>query len=349
MTSIMLSYLNSYDNVGHSFEVIDQHLGIIHQNGSFAIYHKFKEPEAFMISGDFTGLGRYSDGDFYVNEGHKSAIVSIPNFVRTDQNCKVEVVSDHHIVCTHKDRSGRSLVTYNREKHELWKIRVKRGRFLFTSSDHLFGTQYLNDSELACHLLADGTMQWTYDLSSLGIFKDRRGQIQPKLITNVIGSLGNELWLYLNDNTFLTLDIPKGSASLNVPSKEMGFRGNLQQAHIEQEEGVVYGLFRHHLSVLHLGDRKAETEDLRHVFSKYPIESRRNVVKLYEWLFFADDYYNKVGAFNLKTKQIDWIYEFSQEGIDSKARPRTPREIRVYDGRLYVLDNKNTLHVFAKD
>ncbi|MBK7427998.1 MAG: hypothetical protein IPI60_13735 [Saprospiraceae bacterium] len=91
---------------------------------------------------------------------------------------------------------------------------------------------------------------------------------------------------------------------------------------------------------------KAVQFDLKDTFSQSNIEARRGAVKLDKWLVFADDLNNKVAAFNLETHELDWIWDLPQDDISHNERARCPLEIKGNDNKLYVKDNKNTLHIF---
>jgi DNA-binding beta-propeller fold protein YncE len=65
-------------------------------------------------------------------------------------------------------------------------------------------------------------------------------------------------------------------------------------------------------------------------------------------IYFTDKENGTVSALNRSTHRLDWTHKLSGKGLSESIQPRYGRILKKKGNRLYVLDNRNTLHVFSK-
>jgi len=345
----MLKDVISIKGVGHSFEAVNDALAIITTGGSCVIYKCLDERNYTNINGIFSGLGVYSESEFYLSEGFTSKVVDINSLETISIPFKIEAILGDRIISSEKEERNRYLICCLRNGELKWKIPLKIGKHIFLDQDILFNSQYLDDGKINAYDLSDGSVIWNYDTTILGTWQDYDGREKQTQISKVLGVFDSKLYIYLNSGKILLLDIDSGkkiavlknnkhpkfdtfgnSIELDIRSNKLIQLANQDLIEIDLESLEVSQTVIEDMKSFGLGN-----------FSKVVFDSGH--------IFFTDKNNMTLGALNRSTQKLDWIHKLSQKGVSESERPRYGKDLKLKDGRLYVLDNKNTLHIFEKE
>ncbi len=212
----------------------------------------------------------------------------------------------------------------------------------------IFGTIDRKRSTIITVSKNDGSIIWKYDLHGIGTWQDYDGQEKKTQILKALGVLNDKVYLYLNSSKILILDVETGEkiSGLENDKDEMvvdfGF-----SIELDAENDKLIQLARQDLIEIDLETMKVSqtpVEDMKFL----NIENSSRIAYDNNHIYFTDKHHCTLGAFNRSTLKIDWTHKLSQEGISESEQPRYGRELKLKDGRLYVLDNKNTLHIFKR-
>ena len=350
----MLKDVTSIKGVGHSFEAIDDVLAVIATDGTCKIYRNFNVESQATIEGLFSRLGVYSESELYlIGEGFTSKVVKLNSLETNDIPYQVEIILGNRIITSEKEERNRYLSCRLRNGEIKWNILLKRGKHIFLNQDILVNSQYLDDGQINAYDLSDGSVIWNYDTTTLCTWQDYDGSEKQTQVTKVLGIYEDKIYIYLNSGRILLLDIASGKKIAvfeNDKNTDQGsFSGMFMNAiELDNESGKLIQLFNQRytevdlesnaVTQIHLDDLKEQemTNMSRFVFDS-------------DHIYFTDKNIQMLGALNRSTLKLDWTHKLSQEGVSESEQPKYGRELKLKGDRLYVLDNKNTLHIFEKE
>ena len=231
----------------------------------------------------------------------------------------------------------------------------------YTNSVLMFGNKFL----LMAYTLPTATPLWQYDLSELGSWKDSTNADQKYEVRDFIGIIDTSLFIKLNANEILVLDIQtgnvnerltfinqlKGETTIERPSRDIPF---FQTRYIvNQDKSIIQGLFLDLYYEISFKDGKSYTRvfGLKKEYEKWDIDprniSKENVI-VNDNLYFLAYEQGRFGILNTITKEIDYV----SDPIAMGDRPNSftqLKEIQVTDDKVYVLASDSTLHIFEKE
>lgn len=221
------------------------------------------------------------------------------------------------------------------------------GRDLFDS--YVFGKK---NRAITCREIYKGNVMWKTDLSQYGTyFKIGRGEKNIEL-DRFLGVFENQLLVFLTDNSFLSIDVQTGKENyrkhINNPFSEDQLHQPLWSAYWQLHKDKLI-FYRRGWYVEY---------DLRkeRINKKFDINESLKTDKLHDnapqWIKEGNLLYYFVtgfGSFSLptivildiETQQIIWKNVYDNPDISY-------RDFKKNDKSLFVLDSKNTLHVFDK-
>ena len=178
--------------------------------------------------------------------------------------------------------------------------------------------------------LLTGELIWKVDLKEYFPILDLIGRIQ------IIDVIHNRVLLGIeNLDKLVALDIKSGELIWETSSIT---QGKLVMNDLIHSFSVNYG----QLSIVNGKLLKSFID--RDYFEKIGIETQRsNYILIDNHIITTDWRKGKIGAFNIDSFKFDWVYE-----IEGVSFPST-NPIRYNAPYLYILDNKNTLHIFKKE
>ena len=195
----------------------------------------------------------------------------------------------------------------------------------------------------------EGLVIWNYNLSDLGLWIDYDGQEKKHQVLRSLCIYQSSLYLFLNSGKILILDITTGEQIAVLKNdKYLKFDTFGDSIELDIESGKLFQLARQSLIEVDLQTREVSMTRIEDMNSAN-IENSSRIAYNNTHIYFTDKKAQALGALNRSTLKLDWKHKLSQEGVSESEQPRYGRELKLNGDRLYVLDNKNTLHIFEKD
>jgi outer membrane protein assembly factor BamB len=199
----------------------------------------------------------------------------------------------------------------------------------------------------------EGKTLWTYDTTTLGTWIDYDKREQETAVRRVIGELDGRLYIYLNSGKILVLDVETGDILKKLVNdkyvSEHWFNGNFGYfIEIDRQNKKLIQLAQKSYTEVNLATYEVTQIDLK---ESMPInlENDHNIVFDETHIYFSDRYNCKLASLNRTTMQIDWVHQLSDPKTCEIDGNRHGKDLKLYGNRLYVLDNKSTLHIFEKE
>lgn len=247
------------------------------------------------------------------------------------------------LVCS-MEESGKLRLVNVLTSQVKWEISFKVGKHIASIKNFLCVTVGRKNNELTCIERDNGKVAWNYKL--IDNLSNEGGKTKFQAI---VGFIGTELWLALSNGQVLVLDVTTGRKICLLGSAEPKAGVNpdafpVNRLKLDLPSGKVIGAVHHYLWVIDVETKEWQFHDLRAVLAENKIEFNKDFVVDEDHIYFIDNYHDKVGALNRKTLQLEGEYAFAAEA----GQPVSPMDIQQDDSRLFVLDTKNTLHIFEK-
>ncbi|HMQ50245.1 MAG TPA: hypothetical protein PKA00_22685 [Saprospiraceae bacterium] len=344
----MLKDIISIQEVGHSFESVDDILAVIRTDGSCAIYESFDGKHITYVDGIFSGLGVYSKNEFYLSEGFTSKIVELDSLETIDVPFKVEVILENRIISTEKEERNRYLISRLRGGRIEWKIPLKRGKHIFLGREILINSQYLDDGKINAYNLSKGDVIWNYDTTTLGTWRDYDRNERQTQAAKVLGIHEDKLLILLNSGKVLILNVESGEyITLLFNDKNRKFDGFGLSIELDTEQAKLIQLANQDWIEVNLNTMKVSQNTIEDMKS-LKIRNASPIVYDNQYVYFTDYAHYILGAINRSTLKVDWTYTFTRDGKSENEQPRYGKHLKLKDKRLYVLDNLNTLNIFER-
>ncbi|WP_165749356.1 hypothetical protein [Cellulophaga sp. Z1A5H] len=224
----------------------------------------------------------------------------------------------------------------------------------------------LINNEIYTYTLTKAKLQWKFELSTLGKFEDRDGNLQNYEVHKFIGAWQNSIVVACSGQ--LVLDINSKTGELNRKWQALpgygssAFQGRLQHKlpstdgfQLDISKSYLYHLAGAYLVTIDLVTGKANYQTLKntleeHVFSGFRwstgyAEDENHIYTIAEMnrMELGLDYTPQcIVAFNKKTLKIDWHYRFEGDWVKTDIPQRSTN-------KLYQLSGDNTLYIFEKE
>lgn len=354
----MLKKVFTVHDVGHSFEIMGNSVIFITTNGSCRILNLLNELEpqeidAQDIMGQHPGLKASSQNVFYLfSENHTKSV----NLINKDINIlpfKIEEINDFRIFGLKRVDGKRFLLSNSIQGENIWQIQTETGKFSLIVNNNLINTKFLDDSKINFYDKSTGEIQWSYNTTQLGTWTEYDGTSMQTEVRRILGVLDEKLYIYLNSGKVLVLDINTGEKIdliINDKNNDQGsFWGMFMHAiELDIKNNRLIQLFNERYTEVNL-----DTLDVRQIhideMKELNISNMNEFVFDDEYIYFSDRYESKLATLNRKTMRIDWIHSLSDTVGCEMGGSRHGRHLKLHNGRLYVVDNKHTLHIFERE
>jgi len=204
---------------------------------------------------------------------------------------------------------------------------------------------------------------WQYTIPS-GIYDwiDGSGRTYQGEIDRIIGVYNKVIWISLNSGRLLGLSIKNSALIYNISQPNQYTVGYVlteenkylwygRYLQLDINKGVLFGLNSNFYFEIELNNINNFTlYDISESCKYWNIKANMAVL---EWAWYDDEIFfgenltkgNTVGIFNKKKKEIIWADKIGRAGNNGV----TIQKIDYSEGRLYVLDGENTLHIFERE
>lgn len=205
---------------------------------------------------------------------------------------------------------------------------------------------------LFCINSQNGEVTWSYDTKYFNSWQDYDGSDIPTQVQKILGVYDDRLFISLTSGKILVLDVLTGeqvALLTNDKNKDQGyFNGHFSKAlELDEKSSMLIQLFNDRYTTLNLKTYEV-TESIIQEMSDQKLYNMDNFVFDDEYIYFAEKYNKKIGAFNRSTLKLDWLTSLHQENLNNIQDEPYGRQLKLHDNRLYVLDIQNTLHIFEK-
>ena len=221
------------------------------------------------------------------------------------------------------------------------------------------------DNNLICLDVTAGTIKWQKEITNpdgeieerhkriqkiLGLYKDKLYIVNYASRIMELRASDGEMTGYWSDLQGITWRITNTMEydALPAPTNTI----------LAPDEAKIFGLSWYFFWEVDLETKDISFFDLTKEFkaAKVSVNVTGKLTRQGERLFFTSSYsekneqnvwvkYYSIGAFNTKTRQIEWTHPFDFTGVNGFASPAPI----VEEDRLYVMDTQGTLHIFSKE
>ncbi|HHH49628.1 MAG TPA: hypothetical protein ENK52_01470 [Saprospiraceae bacterium] len=229
-----------------------------------------------------------------------------------------------------------------------WEIDIDFRPKLLTQNNYL-GFVSRNKNLIKCISNKDGSEIWSYDVTNLGTWQDYDSSEKIIQVSRILGIYEDQVYLYLNSGKILLLNINTGEKiSVLENDKHPKYDTFGDSIELDIKRGKLIQLARQDLIEVDLQSREVSMNPIEDMKS-LNIENASRIAYDANHIYFTDKNNQTLGALNRSTHKLDWAYKLSQEGVSKSEQPRYGRDLKLRGNRLYVLDNKFTLHIFEKE
>ena len=208
---------------------------------------------------------------------------------------------------------------------------------------------------------------WEFPLSSLGKWKNPYTDEEIDFqVRRLIGIYNNILWVFLNAEGFIGLDIETGELKYRIPEYHQAIGKTSTSSYddskgffrsdylLNSEKGKILGLAVDVFIEIDLTQEPPFVTQygLQEEFEKYNIKKANDTAGSYvvqdNLLYFYLAEKLKFGILDINTKQIIYISEPIAVGERDDSFTRL-RDLKVSENKVYILDSNHTLHIFERE
>lgn len=346
-----MNFIARIENVGHSFIAFQEKVVYITKNGDCIISsisgEKFK-----IINGSFAKLDYYSLSDFYLCHDFQSQVVDIKNYEIHKYTFMIQESDGTRNLCSNLKEGKRYFFSILKNGETEWEKQIKTGKFKKLFRNNFLNSQYLRDNILGLYSCAKGEEIWTFDTNTFGSWIDYDKAEKQTEVSKVLGELDNKLYVYLNNGKILIINLHSGE-KLDVVENDKNtdqsvFHGRFMSTiQLDVQNNKLIQLFNQRYTEIDIQSKTVTQVHLEDM-------TGNNLSNMHDFVFddhhicFFDQNECKIASLNRKTMQLDWVYALSDSNTCEIGGSRYGRNIKLKDNRLYVLDNKHTLHIFER-
>jgi outer membrane protein assembly factor BamB len=197
-----------------------------------------------------------------------------------------------------------------------------------------------------CINIEDGKCKWKFNLSEL-----ENSNVKPYQIKKFLYIGRGLIWIALNNHTVIALNTETGELIKQLSSIS-NFKSDWlpssipspEAMQIDKQRNCLIGFMWEFYWEINPCSGEISFYDLTDYFKEQKIRNDKPDYVLGEnHLYFICRDESKIGALNIETKKLDWIYTFKEN--DSGVIPEI-MELKGNDSILGALDRGNTLHIF---
>ncbi|MBV7441459.1 hypothetical protein KRX57_08490 [Weeksellaceae bacterium TAE3-ERU29] len=229
---------------------------------------------------------------------------------------------------------------------------INKSNFVFLGSD----------KNIYAYTLPNANLLWEFDLSELGSYFDTFSREEKKYeVAKFLGIWDNQLLVALREHIILSLDIRTGKIVQKWQNIEGLFYDDVTKDLIPKASSFVLykgkligALYKFYFEIdlsngtTHFTDLSSTMEE-NGILSIYPINDNPiDFPNIYLTAMMKEQpkkpqwSYDCLFCLDIESKEIKWKYTFE----DSSLGVKIPQ---YSNGKLYQLDNDNTLHIFEKE
>jgi len=216
--------------------------------------------------------------------------------------------------------------------------------------------------KIACRKIDSDSILWEFPLSSLGKWKDSYTDEEIDFqVRRLIGIYNNILWVFLNAEGFIGLDIETGELKYRIPEYHQAIGKTICKGKdffrsdyfLNSEKGKILSMAIDVFIEMDLTQEPPFVTQygLQEEFEKYNIKGKDTSTKYAvqdNLLYFYLAEQLRFGILDISTKEIIYISEpiAVVERDDSFTRLR---DLKVSENKVYILDSNHTLHIFERE
>ena len=221
--------------------------------------------------------------------------------------------------------------------------------------------------KIACRKIDSDSILWEFSLSSLGKWKNPYTDEEIDFqVRRLIGIYNNILWVFLNAEGFIGLDIETGELKYRIREYHQAIGKTSTSSYddskgffrsdylLDNEKGEILGLAVDVFIEIDLTQELPFVTQygLQEEFEKYNIKKANDTAGSYviqdNLLYFYLAEQLRFGVLDINTKEIIYVSEpiAVVERDDSFTRLR---DLKVSENKVYILDSNHTLHIFERE
>ena len=216
--------------------------------------------------------------------------------------------------------------------------------------------------KIACRKIDSDSILWEFPLSSLGKWKDSYTDEEIDFqVRRLIGIYNNILWVFLNAEGFIGLDIETGELKYRIPEYHQAIGKTICKGKdffrsdyfLNSEKGKILSMAIDVFIEMDLTQEPPFVTQygLQEEFEKYNIKGKDTSTKYAvqdNLLYFYLAEQLRFGILDINTKEIIYVSDpiAVVERDDSFTRLR---DLKVSENKVYILDSNHTLHIFERE
>ena len=220
--------------------------------------------------------------------------------------------------------------------------------------------------KIACRKIDSDSILWEFSLASFGKWKNSWDEERYFEVYKLIGIYNNILWVFLNAEGFIGLDIETGELKYRIREYHQAIGKTSTSSYddskgffrsdylLDNEKGEILGLAVDVFIEIDLTQEPPFVTQygLQEEFEKYNIKKANDTAEDYviqdNLLYFYLAEQLRFGVLDINTKEIIYISEpiAVVERDDSFTRLR---DLKVSENKVYILDSNHTLHIFERE
>ena len=286
-----------------------------------------------------------------------SAIINIDDLIIVINNYRIEAQNYPYFSFYEVDDKPQEGI-YDFEKKEIlfeatsWLGRSIIDKYIFRDFK----------KKIACRKIDSDSILWEFPLSSLGKWKDSYTDEEIDFqVRRLIGIYNNILWVFLNAEGFIGLDIETGELKYRIPEYHQAIGKTICKGKdffrsdyfLNSEKGKILSMAIDVFIEMDLTQEPPFVTQygLQEEFEKYNIKGKDTSTKYAvqdNLLYFYLAEQLRFGILDINTKEIIYVSEpiAVVERDDSFTRLR---DLKVSENKVYILDSNHTLHIFERE
>ena len=347
-----VQYISNVDN----FLVVDDKLYF--SNGKEVIDEKGHSILNSPLSLQFLN---YKEPYFYIPDIYGNTYLIMEKETRFLKDIFIKKVISDSFLLVSKDKKTAILNIINNEFHYILNSRI----FKFLEwKEKLF---FKNKNNIQGIEICTGRFLWEFSLSLLGKHKNPYTDEEKDFeVRRLIGIYNNILWVFLNAEGFIGLDIETGELKYRIREYHQAIGKTSTSSYddskgffrsdylLDNEKGEILGLAVDVFIEIDLTQEPPFVTQygLQEEFEKYNIKKANDTAGSYvvqdNLLYFYLAEKLKFGILDINTKEIIYVSEpiAVVERDDSFTRLR---DLKVSENKVYILDSNHTLHIFERE
>lgn len=226
-------------------------------------------------------------------------------------------------------------------EYKFWPI-ISRGKSCFGFIDSLKGILYCVDFDT-------GKIVWEFHIEKLGTFTDLLGNTEKYEARLVLGIISDKIYIYLNSTHILELDISDINnynliKSLDKENSKYSYKDFSIATSLDEKNKIIIDLFWMNYKEYNLQDESFMSTNIQKMVD---ISSENALLFAFdnEYIYYMDKRKVGIGIVNRKSKDLELFHSLKDEYFTATSIG-VPLKIQVKDFHIYILDNKNHIHIY---